>query len=95
MNTKESNRSKATRFFYAFFNQLTLVLTIMALGFSYLVYSVFNHKSNNSINYNLKTEHSQRSERRFAENSAKSNVVRSFEKASLFDLATEALIDHE
>lgn len=67
----------------------------MALWFSYIVQSVSKQKPNDTNYYDLKTEHSHRSERRFDENSAKSNVVRSFEKASLFDFAIEALIDHE
>lgn len=67
----------------------------MALWFSYIVQSVSEQKPNNTNYYDLKTEHSHRSERRSGENSAKSNVVRSFEKASLFDFAIEPLIDHE
>ena len=48
------------------------------------------------LNYSSqsKTEHSQRSERRFDEKSVKSNAVRE-QSSSLFDLTFKSLIDHE
>ena len=71
LNAKESNRSKATRLVYACLNNLTIAFKPMALWFSYIVQSVSKQKPNDTNYYDLKTEHSHRSERRFGENSIK------------------------